>query len=162
MPASAAPGLAAAAGQSALLCQVGSLVCGLPLEHILETLRPLALSPFEGMPPFVTGLSVIRGMPIPVVDLGRLLSNERSEKRGRWVLARAQGRRVALAVEQVIGVRTLAAPLLSALPPLLGEASAEFVSRVGSLDARVLVMLESGRVLPESTWASLQFGGGRV
>ena len=148
MPTSAATELTQLAGQSALLCQVGSLVCGLPLEHIIETLRPLALSPFEGMPPFVMGLSVIRGTPTPVVDLGRLLGNEGSARRGRWVLARAQGRRVALAVEQVIGVRTLATSLLSALPSLLGEASAEFVSRVGSLDERVLVMLESGRVLP--------------
>ena len=159
MQASSAPELAPHARHSALLCQVGSLVCGLPLEHILETLRPLPLSPFEGMPPFVSGLSIIRGAPVPVVDLGRLLGNERSGTRGRWVLARTQERWVALAVEQVIGVRTLAAPSLSALPSLLGEASAEFVSRVGTLDTRLLVMLESGRVLPESTWSSLRIGG---
>ncbi|MEO7036751.1 MAG: chemotaxis protein CheW [Polyangiaceae bacterium] len=162
MPGSAAHELAPHAPRSTLLCQVGSLVCGLPLEHIIETLRPLPLLPFDGMPPFVSGLSVIRGAPVPVVDLGRLLGNEQSATRGRWVLARTQDRRVALAVEQVIGVRTLSTPSLSALPPLLGEASAEFVSRVGALDVRLLVVLESGRVLPESAWASLQVGGGRA
>ncbi|MEO8904480.1 MAG: chemotaxis protein CheW [Polyangiaceae bacterium] len=162
MPANAAHELEPLARRSTLLCQVGSLVCGLPLEHVIETLRPLPLSPFDGMPPFVSGLSVIRGAPVPVVDLGRLLGNERSAARGRWVLARAQGRRVALAVEQVIGVRGLSMPSLIALPPLLGEASAELVSQVGALDTRLLLILESGRVLPESVWASLQVGGGRA
>ncbi|MEP7051404.1 MAG: chemotaxis protein CheW [Pseudomonadota bacterium] len=149
----------AQAHQNALLCHVGSFVCGLPLLHVIETMRPLALSPFEGMPPFVSGLSVIRGVPVPVVDLGRLLANERSAKRERWVLARAEGRQVALAVERVIGLCSLPAPALSALPSLLGEASAEFVSRVGSLDARLLIVLESARVLPESIRGGLPIGG---
>lgn len=143
--------------ESALLCQVGALVCGLPLKHIIETMRPLPVSPFEGMPPFVSGLSIIRGLPVPVVDLGRLLTDDRDARCERWVLTHAEGRHVALAVERVIGVRSLSA--LSALPPLLGEASAEFVSRVGALDARVLVMLESSRILPEAVRASLVMGG---
>ncbi len=162
MQTSAAHELAAHAVHSVLLCQVGSLVCGLPLAHVIETLRPRPLSAFEGMPPFVSGLSIIRGAPVPVVDLGRLLGNQRNSNRARWVLARAEDRQIALAVESVIGVRTLAAPSLRALPPLLGEASTELVSRVGSLDARLLVMLESGRALPEAVWASLQIGGGEA
>ena len=74
-----AHGLAAPATgseRSLLLCQVGSLVCALPLEHISETMRPLSLQPFHGMPPFVDGLSIIRGAPVPVVDLARLLGND--------------------------------------------------------------------------------------
>ena len=159
MPTSAQQAPAAEGRHSALLCQVGALVCGLPLPYIIETLRPLALASFEGMPNFVMGLSIIRGAPVPVVHLGRLLEN-RGTTCGRWVLACAEGHHVALAVERVIGVRSLPAPTLGALPPLLGEASADIISRVGSLDTRLLVMLESARILPQSTWASLQMGGG--
>jgi purine-binding chemotaxis protein CheW len=153
---------AAERAESALLCQVGALVCGLPLSHIVETMRPLSLSPFEGMPPFVSGLSVIRGQPVPVVDLGRLLGDEKGARPERWVLTRAEGRQVALAVEQVIGVRSLPASALQALPSLLGEASAEFVSRVGALDERLLVMLESSRVLPEPMRSGFLLGGGEA
>lgn len=145
--------------ERALLCRVGALVCGLPLEHVVETLRPLALSPLEGMPPFVSGLSIIRGLPVAVVDLGRLLGDQRGAARERWVLTRAQGRLLALSVERVIGVRSLPGSTLSALPSLMGEASAEFVSRVGALDAGLLVMLESARVLPELTPGASQVGG---
>jgi purine-binding chemotaxis protein CheW len=148
--------------RTALLCQVGSLVCGLPLEHISETMRPLPLEPFHGMPPFVDGLSIIRGAPVPVVDLARLLGNDNGARRTRLVVVKVHERHVALSVEQVIGVRSIDVTASDALPPLLGSARADFVSAVGSLDAHLLVVLESGLILPASTWASLDSGSGEA
>lgn len=145
-----------------LLCQVGSLVCALPLEHISETMRPLPLEPFHGMPSFVDGLSIIRGAPVPVVDLARLLGNDSDARRTRLVVVKVSERRVALSVEQVIGVRAVDVAANRALPPLLGSARADFVAAVGSLDARLLVVLESALILPTSTWASLDSGSGEA
>ncbi|HEY5374689.1 MAG TPA: chemotaxis protein CheW [Polyangiaceae bacterium] len=147
---------------TALLCQVGSLVCGLPLEHISETMRPLPVQPFDGMPAFVAGLSIIRGAPVPVVDLARLLGNDSSARRTRFVVVKVRERRVALSVERVIGVKSLAALVSGALPPLLASAHADFVSAVGSLDAHLLLVLESGLILPASTWTSLENGVGEA
>jgi purine-binding chemotaxis protein CheW len=155
-----APGLGPQTAAAALLCQVGSLICALPLQHISETMRPLPLEPFNGMPPYVDGLSIIRGAPVPVVDLARLLGNESAARRTRLVVVKVQGRRVALSVERVIGIRALDTSRSGALPPLLGNARSDFVSAVGSLDAHLLVVLESGRILPDSTWASLENGAG--
>ena len=155
-------GSAPEAARAALLCQVGSLICGLPLEHISETMRPLPVQPFDGMPAFLAGLSIIRGAPVPVVDLARLLGNDSSGCRTRFVVVKVRERRVALSVERVIGVKSLAAIVSGALPPLLGSACADFVSAVGSLDAHLLVVLESGLILPASTWTSLENGAGKA
>ncbi len=166
MPPNSAPsvtsGLAPQKAGAALLCQAGSLICGLPLAHISETMRPLPLQPFDGMPAFVEGLSIIRGAPVPVVDLARLLGNDGGTCRTRLVVVKVRERHVALSVERVIGVKSLADIVSGALPPLLTGARADFVSAVGSLDAHLLVVLESGLILPASTWTSLENGAGRA
>jgi purine-binding chemotaxis protein CheW len=48
---------------------------------------------------------------------------------------------------------------LEALPPLLDASRSEFIAAVGSLDAQLLVVLESARILPESAWSALRVGG---
>jgi len=142
--------------RAVLLCQVGSVVCALPLEHVAETMRPLPIEALAGTLPFVAGVSIIRGAPVPVVDLARLLGNETAEARTRLVVVRIGERRAALSVGQVIGVRALPAGLGGELPPLLAGASSELISAVGALDSRLLFLLETSRALPDSSWASLE------
>jgi purine-binding chemotaxis protein CheW len=122
-------------------------------------MRPLPVEPLSGTAPFIAGVSVIRGGPVPVVDLARLLGNGESDAQTRLVVVRVGERRAALAVGRVIGVRTLGSSAVGELPPLLGAASAEVIAAVGSLDAQLLVLLETSRLLPDSSWASLELGG---
>ncbi|HYQ46781.1 MAG TPA: chemotaxis protein CheW [Polyangiaceae bacterium] len=139
-----------------VLCQVGSVVCALPLEHVAETLRPLPIETLSGTAHFVDGLSIIRGAPVPVVDLARLLGNATDEPRTRLVVVKIGERSAALAVGSVLGVRALESATVVELPPLLAGASSEIITAIGSLDARLLLVLETSRVLPESSWASLE------
>jgi hypothetical protein len=48
---------------------------------------------------------------------------------------------------------------LRALPRLLGDASTELVTELGRLDEKLLMVLESGRLVPDSVWAMLKTGG---
>lgn len=144
-----------------LLCEVGTRACGLSLEHVVETMRPLPLEPLATAPAFVSGLSIVRGEPIPVLDLRRLLGSAREPASARrMVVLRLEARRAGLLVDGIQGVRPLGTDTLRALPPLLGDASAEIVTGIGRLDQKLLLVLESGRLVPESVWAELD-GGGR-
>jgi len=145
-------------GPPVLLCQVGLLVCALPLESVSETLRPMRFEPLADTAPFVLGVSIIRGRPVPVVDLARLLGNATDEVRTRFVSLKIGERSVALAVGRVIGVRSLDASLACQMPPLLGGASAEVIATIGSLDAGLLLFLETSKMLPDFAWASLKSG----
>jgi len=62
-----------AASTACLLCHVGSFVCALPVEHVVEIMRPLPIRHLEDVPPFVLGVALVRGAPAPVVDVARLL-----------------------------------------------------------------------------------------
>jgi purine-binding chemotaxis protein CheW len=141
-----------------LLCRVQTKLCALPLECVLETMRPLPVEPLSGAPQFVPGLAMIRGEPVPVVDAARLLGAE-GARPARFVSVRAGERRVALAVDSVLGVRSIPAGSLRELPPLLRDASAEFVSAIGMLDAELLLILQSTRLVPEDLWTKLGADG---
>jgi purine-binding chemotaxis protein CheW len=104
------------------------------------------------MPSFVTGVSVIRGAAVPVLDAGALFGSAAPSAPARFVVIRTGGRRLALAVEGVVGVREIRGAALQALPSILGEASHETVAAIGTLDAELLVVLRAARILPESTW----------
>lgn len=131
-----------------LVCRVQAQLCALPLERVVETMRPLPIEPIAGGPSFVLGLAVIRGAPLPVVDTARLLGAQH-EQAERFVVVEVDGRRIALAVGGVLGVRTVPPGSLHALPPLLREADTEVIAAVGRLDAELLLVLRSARLLPD-------------
>jgi purine-binding chemotaxis protein CheW len=139
-----------------LLCRVGSQLCGLPVEHVSETMRPLPIEPIVGAPTFVLGVSIIRNLLTPIIDAGRLLvSSDRETRPTRFVVLRVGERPVALTVDAVVGVRALSTAALRELPPLLRAAGEDLVQSVGTLDAALLVVLQSGRLVPDSVWAAI-------
>jgi purine-binding chemotaxis protein CheW len=145
----------------ALVCEVGARLLALPLDHVIETMRPLPVEPFacaqDPDPSAVRGLAIIRGAPTPVVDAGRLVGDARATEPGRFVTVRAGAtRRVALAVSGVLGVRHLPMTSIEELPPLLQDVAPDAVVRVGVLDARFLVVLEAARVISEATWELIE------
>lgn len=111
-------------------------------------MRPLPAEPVAGMPAFVRGLSVIRGTPTPVVDLDALLGAPPTDAIARYVTMRIDGRRVALAVEEVLGLRAIDPSTLQDLPPLLRNAAADVIETVGTLDTHLLAALRATRILP--------------
>ena len=133
-----------------LLCGANGHLCALPLEHVVEIMRPPPIDALDGMPHFVLGLSVIRGSPIPVVDLGSLIDQKAAGPR-RLVTITAGGRTIALAVESVLGVRTLTSDILVDLPPLLRGAAGDVVSAIGTLDSELLLVLKLARMIQDTT-----------
>jgi len=144
----------------ALLCRVHRVLCALPLAQVIETLRPLPIEPLAGAPSFICGLSVLRGVPVPVLDLGLLLGSEQVRPT-RFVALRSGARSLALAVGSVLGVRTLSGAGVRELPPLLQGAADDAVQALGRLDRELLLVLQSGRLVPEALFAQLEAEGRR-
>jgi purine-binding chemotaxis protein CheW len=140
-----------------LIVSSGFRTLALPVHQVVETMRPLPIEPIAGVPDFVRGVSVIRGAPVPVVDLAAVLDADADGRPfGRFVTLDLGARRLALGVEAVVGVRELDAARLEALPPLLGGARGEIVEAIGVRDAQLLVVLRAARIIPESLWNVLQ------
>jgi purine-binding chemotaxis protein CheW len=144
----------AASGSRVLIVEAQAAACALPLTHVFETMRPLPIEPIACALSFVRGISLIRGAPTPVVDLGNLLGTSDGDP-GRFVTLRLGHRQVALAVDAVRGVRVLDALTLQKLPPLLDGVSKEIVEAIGVLDEQMLIVLQAGWQLPDEVWQAV-------
>jgi purine-binding chemotaxis protein CheW len=143
-----------------LLFGCGTRLCALPLEHVDEIMRPLPVEPLSGAPAFVLGASIVRGRPLPVVDLGALFGAPERSGAGRWIAVKAgHERRVALHVTNVLGIFTRDALSLHESPPLLDGADHGVVEALGRRDGALLALLRVGNVVPDAVFAGLKDQG---
>jgi purine-binding chemotaxis protein CheW len=138
-----------------LIVAVHDRLGGLPLAAVIEVMRPLPVEPVVGAPDFVLGLSVIRGEPIPVVDLAHLLGG-RAGSPSRFVVVRVAARRVALAVDAVVGIRDISDAQIRQLPPLLQAGESHGVAAVGALDSDLFMVLTAAHLVPGSLLDAVQ------
>jgi purine-binding chemotaxis protein CheW len=144
-----------------LVCQIGKRVCALPADRVGETMRPLPITPIPDAPLHVLGMTVVRGEPMPVLDLCRLLG-EVPTTASRFVTISAADRKageaveapsnagfatVVLAVDQVEGIRRLPRTSLHRMPTMLQGQMPLLVSAVSPQDTALMLVLDSVRLL---------------
>lgn len=140
-----------------LLCRAGTHLCAIPIDRVIEIMRMLPIREVAGAPRYVRGLSIIRGAPLPVVDIGRLIGDHAATPE-RLITIRTDSRTIALAVESVLGISAIAAEALGQLPPLLGDA-AETIAAIGTLDSELLFFLRTAQIVPEGLLMALDAQG---
>ena len=144
--------------QKFLLCRLGTSWCALNLQGLGEVMRPQPVDPVAGMPDYVDGLAVIRGNPLPVVNLPRLLCGSTSETgtEERFVTAESDGRQLALRVDEVAGIVPLQSEIWSGLPSLLDSLQAQHLAALGSHQGHLLMLLRRANLLSEDLWERLK------
>ena len=141
---------------ASLVFRAGSLLCALPLDEVVETMRPLDVRPLAGSPPWVRGISIMRGVPAPVIDVARLLSGEAGAV-ARYVAVRTERGPVAFATGDVLGIRTVLARTAGAGHAALltgAGAASRLVAGVATIGTEPLLLLQSMRVVPDEIWAA--------
>jgi purine-binding chemotaxis protein CheW len=133
--------------------RAGENIVALPLADVVEVMRPLPFSTLEGAPAFVLGAGRVRGAAVPVIDARALLGGEAGPFAAkRWISLRLGTRRAALAVDEVLGTRTVGDAELSAMPPLLDGVASGVAEWVASVDEQLVFVLDSARLAPEALW----------
>ena len=142
---------------TSLVFRAAALLCALPLSEVVETMRPLPTRPLAGKPGFVRGVSVLRGVPTPVIDVGRLLTGTPAEIE-RYVEVRTERGPVALATGPVLGVRATGAGPAQGHPALLGGAT-RLIAGVGTIGSEPLLLLHSMRPVGDEVWEAAAAAG---
>ena len=129
----------------------------LPVECVSETLRPPQSTALRDLPTFVTGIARVRGIALPLLDIGALAEGHPLANPQRLlVLALENDRRIGLLTTEVLGIHPAEDLHLAAAPPLLQGAGEAAIHTLGNLDGELLSVLELGRIVPEEVWQAIE------
>jgi purine-binding chemotaxis protein CheW len=135
---------------------IGGEEFGLDILRVQEIIRIQDLTRVPNSPDFVDGVINLRGKVIPVVALRKRFGLEQlaHDKQTRIVVVEVNGTVLGFIVDSVSEVLRVPASTIEP-PPRLGKVEREYVSGVGKLDNRLLILLDVDRLMSESEEASI-------
>lgn len=128
--------------------KVGQEEFGIEILSVQEIIRVQELTRVPNSPEFVDGVLNLRGKVIPVIALRKRfgLPQQPHDKETRIVVLETHNIVIGLIVDSVSEV--LRIPADAVVPaPRLGTIEKEFVSGVGKLDNRLLILLDLERIV---------------
>ena len=130
---------------------IGGEEFGLDILRVQEIIRVQELTRVPNSPDFVDGVINLRGKVIPVVALRKCFGLEElpHDKQTRIVVIEVKGTVLGFIVDSVSEVLRIPADTVEP-PPRLGKVEREYVSGVGKLDNRLLILLDVDRLMGDS------------
>jgi purine-binding chemotaxis protein CheW len=130
--------------------QVGSEIFGLDILTVHEIIRFQPLTRVPNLPDYVEGVLNLRGKIIPVVGLRQRMGLDRQEPNitTKIVVASVKGAVLGFLVDSVSEVLRISGSTVEPAPRL-GEVRQKYVSGVGKLDNRLLLLLDLDELLSE-------------
>jgi len=134
---------------------VGGEEYGLDILRVQEIIRLQHLTRVPNAPDCMAGVMNLRGKIIPVIALRKRfgLDPVSADKETRIVVVEIQGTVLGFIVDSVSEVLRIPADTVEQPPPLGKEK--EYVSGVGKLDERLLILLDVDRLMSNDALASV-------
>lgn len=114
------------------------------IQAIQQILKVPAITPVPRTPKQILGITSLRGIIVPVVDLRSFLgiASRESTRESRVLVLRAEGDPIGLLVDRVSSVQRLDRNTIEAIPRTMIRGASDALEGVGRLDDRLLIILE--------------------
>jgi purine-binding chemotaxis protein CheW len=131
---------------------IGDEEFGVDILHVQEINRMLEVTRVPNAPEYVDGVINLRGRVIPIIDLRQRFGMQRREhdKNTRIIVVELSGRVVGFVVDAVREVLRIPRSVTEPPPNLVGVGREEYITAVGKLDDRLLILLDLEKVLGAS------------
>jgi purine-binding chemotaxis protein CheW len=128
---------------------VGEEEYGLELLRVKEVIRIREITWLPKAPTFVKGIINLRGDVIPIIDLRDKFGLESRENTAstRVIVVEVDGRLMGMVVDSASQVVRIPADHIDPPPPVLGGFSKEFITGVGKLDDKLIILLNTDAIL---------------
>lgn len=138
--------------QGDVVCEYGVLIT--QVQEIITMTRPTQL---PQAPDFVEGIINLRGKIIPIIDLKKRfqMGNSDITSDTRSVVVEVEGQTVGIIVDEVSEVLRLASSDIEPAPAIIGGITAEYLTGVGKIDGRLLILLDMNKILTDQEKADL-------
>ncbi len=129
----------------------------LDILRVQEIIRVQQLTRVPNSPESMDGVMNLRGKIIPVIALRKRFGLERlaHDKQARIVVVEVKGTVLGFIVDSVSEVLRIPADTVEP-PPQLGKVKQEYVSGVGKLDDRLLILLDVDRLVSSEDLMGMQ------
>jgi purine-binding chemotaxis protein CheW len=130
---------------------IGDEEFGVDILKVQEINRMLDVTRVPNAPEYVDGVINLRGKVIPIIDLRRRFGMERKEhdKNTRIVVVELSGKVVGFVVDAVSEVLRIPKSVTEPPPPIVAGIDADYITAVGKLEDRLLILLDLEKVLTE-------------
>lgn len=128
---------------------IGDEECGVNILKVQEIIRTMEITKVPRAPEFVEGVINLRGKVIPIIDLRRRfgLSSKVHDKNTRIIVIEINNVIVGFVVDAVSEVLRIPAGTVEPPPPVVAGVDSDYISGVGKLQDRLLIMLDLDRLL---------------
>ncbi|OQW40317.1 MAG: chemotaxis protein CheW [Proteobacteria bacterium SG_bin4] len=132
-----------------LTFRLGQEEYGIEILKVQEIRGYDAITQIANAPEFIKGVVNLRGIIVPIIDM-RIKFNLRNVEYDQFtvvIILNLTNRVVGLVVDSVSDVITLAAQQIRPTPELGSSIDAEYIMGMGSLDARMLILVDIEKYL---------------
>jgi purine-binding chemotaxis protein CheW len=136
--------------------QVGQEEFGVNILKVQEIIRFQKLTRVPNLPEFVEGVINLRGKVIPVIGMRRCFGMDDlgADARNRIVIVEVNSVTLGFVVDAVSEVLRLPQDTIEP-PPRLGKKEREYISGIGKLEDRLLLMLDLDRLMTQTEQSQL-------
>lgn len=122
---------------------------GVNILKVQEIIRTMEITKVPRAPEFVEGVINLRGKVIPIIDLRRRfnLAPKPHDKNTRIIVIEINNIIVGFVVDAVSEVLRIPASTVEPPPPVVAGVDSDYVSGVGKLQERLLIMLDLDKLL---------------
>lgn len=135
---------------------IGEEEFGVDILTVQEIIRTMAMTKVPRAEAFVEGVINLRGKVIPIIDLRRRfgLPSKTHDKHTRIIVIEINRMIVGFVVDSVSEVLRIPANMVEPPPPGVAGLDSEYISGVGKLHDRLLILLDLDKLLSSEDLAS--------
>lgn len=128
---------------------IGEEEFGVDILKVQEIIRMMEITKVPRAPDFVEGVINLRGKVIPIIDLRKRfgLSTRDHDKHTRIIVIEINKMIVGFVVDSVSEVLRIPSNTVEPPPPVVSGLESEYISGVGKLEDRLLILLDLDRLL---------------
>jgi purine-binding chemotaxis protein CheW len=138
--------------------KIGNEEFAVDILSVQEINRISKITKVPNTPDFIEGVINLRGRVIPVIDLRVKLSMPRKEYgiNTRIVIVEIKDQTVGFIVDEVNEVLRIPKDITEAPPDMVGGVNSEFITSIGKLEDRLLILLDLEKTLSVTDYNVLE------
>jgi purine-binding chemotaxis protein CheW len=137
--------------------KIGAEEFGIDILKVNEIIRMMSITKVPNSPSFVDGVVNLRGRVIPVINLRAKLVLPRKEydRNSRIIVVELNTKTIGFIVDEVSEVLRIPVNITEKPPEMVSGINAAYITAIGKLEDRLLILLDLERILGEDEGAEL-------